>query len=390
MSSGNLFDWSLPISQVSTECEDLTERMPAKETESGKANRSLNWCFTLNNPWLNCIQQEQNTSDTSERILNIFRLQELPFLTPSSCLYPIKTCVWQLERGSSGTLHLQGYLEMHSSQRFSTMQDIFNGKAHLEKRKKTRLRAIAYCAKDDDGLTTEDREKYNDTGPWFYTTKDETLSDLLEKAKTANASRSDRKFAKFVESVKAGDDDLALTDKYGPLFSRNLIFVDRLRIRLTAPRAWKTKVYVIQGPTGCGKSKMAYDEFGPNIYTKPCGEWWDCYDRHETVLLDEFYGGIKWSIFLQLLDRYQLLVPIKSAFRQFVAKTIIITTNGIPCKWYKFNYAQVARRITEYRVWNEDTKQFDVFDNSDSTSESDSMRVYLSAYNKMKDYHNKN
>lgn len=399
MSSPNLSDFSLPISQYSTECEDITERMPVSQSGrnqvSGAANRSLNWCFTINNPCQNIIHNRTCTDPSIGIITSSSSpwINVPPFFKPSGLRFQIKTCVWQLERGSSGTLHLQGYMEMKSSQRFTTMRDCFGGRAHLEKRKGTRLQAIAYCAKKDNGIRQEDLEAFdNDVGPWFYSSKEppETLEELLKKAEAGQETRSEKKFKKLVESVKQGDDDLQLTEKYGPLYAKNMFFVDRLRLRLTPPRSWKTDVIIIQGPSGCGKSKWCYDQFGYNqVYPKPVGDWWDNYDRHEVVLLDDFYGGFRWTFFLQLLDRYPLLVPIKSAFRQFVGKTIVITTNGIPCKWYKFNYAQIARRVKEYRVWNTETQSFDVFDNSLSNCDEDNMRVYLTAYNHMTDYHNK-
>ena len=270
MSSPILSDFSLPISQYSTECEDITERMPVSQTGEnnsslvnrniGAANRSLNWCFTLNNPLCH-TSSNQTSTVLSIGIANSSDsawINEPPFFVPSKLRFPIKTCVWQLERGSSKTLHLQGYMEMRSSQRFTTMRECLNGKAHLEKRKGTRLQAIAYCAKKENGLSDQDLETFNnDVGPWFYSTKDppEDLEELLKKAETSQETRSEKRFKKMVEDVKQGQDDIQLTDKYGALFARNMFFVDRLRLRLTPARSWKTQVIILQGPSGCGKSK---------------------------------------------------------------------------------------------------------------------------------------
>ena len=68
------------------------------------------------------------------------------------------------------------------------------------------------------------------------------------------------------------------------------------------------KVYVIWGGAGTGKTKRAHDA-DPDVYTllyatrrskitMPAGGWWDGYEQEETLLIGEFYGGIKHSLFL--------------------------------------------------------------------------------------------
>ncbi len=90
-------------------------------------SRSRNWCFTLNTP-------ESN---------------ELP---PHADL---RYAVWQLERGASGTAHLQGYAEFSKPMRLNACKS-WLPTAHFEPRRGTRQQAVTYCKKDDSRLE----------GPW--------------------------------------------------------------------------------------------------------------------------------------------------------------------------------------------------------------------------------
>ena len=66
------------------------------------------------------------------------------------------------------------------------------------------------------------------------------------------------------------------------------------------------------------------------------------------VVLDDFYGWLKYSQLLNLLDRYPMQVEVKGAKREFLAKEIIITSNKSPVEWYdseKVDIAPLLRRL---------------------------------------------
>lgn len=115
------------------------------------------------------------------------------------------------------------------------------------------------------------------------------------------------------------------------------------------------RVTVFYGPTGTGKS-WAADELAPDAYRLPpqqsasgCG-WWDAYDGQSTVIIDEFYGQLRWSFMLQLLDRYPLRVESKGGSCEFVGRHLIFTSNKPPWEWYdqtKMNLGPLKRRVTE-------------------------------------------
>ena len=104
-------------------------------------------------------------------------------------------------------------------------------------------------------------------------------------------------------------------------------------IRLTRPipeRDFKTEVRFYYGRPGSGKSRRALTEAkatGGRIYYKPRGDWWDGYKQHECVIIDDFYGWIKYDDLLKICDRYPYQVPVKGSFEQFTSKYIWITSN---------------------------------------------------------------
>ena len=53
------------------------------------------------------------------------------------------------------------------------------------------------------------------------------------------------------------------------------------------------------------------------------------------MVLDDFYGWIKFDEMLRLLDRYPLLVETKGGTTHFTSRFIHITSNKHPSSWYK-------------------------------------------------------
>jgi hypothetical protein len=129
-------------------------------------------------------------------------------------------------------------------------------------------------------------------------------------------------------------------------------YVD-IRATFTEPRDWKTYVTHIYGPTGSGKSRYVHEKYGAKGYYPMRVSnrgWWDDYDNHEIVLIDDFKGWLMVAEMLDLLDRYPMTVQIKGGRAQFVAKRIYITSvHGMSTWWNKEalgdRYAELARRI---------------------------------------------
>lgn len=96
----------------------------------------------------------------------------------------------------------------------------------------------------------------------------------------------------------------------------------------------------IWGPTGTGKSHMAFDGFNPEThfvypYDK---DWWDGYKGQPIVIFNEFRGAehISFGRLLNLIDKYPIVVSRRGREPvPFLAKEIIITSSLHPSVAYQ-------------------------------------------------------
>nr|WAE42768.1 MAG: replication associated protein [Cressdnaviricota sp.] len=260
---------------------------------------SCNWVFTLH--WPSVENSDDNPEDW----------QGVQYL------------VYQLEQGGvTGMIHFQGYLIMKNKVRLSAMKKL-NPRATWAIRAGTHDEARAYCVKEG-----------RLDGPY-------ELGQPPAQGKRNDLLEVKRKIDTGATMLEIADAHFGNWVRYHKAFTiyRNMHLPDRHHV---------TECRVYWGPTGVGKSRRAHVE-APGSYVVPRGDWWDGYDAHETVIIDEFYGWIQYSLLLNVLDRYPLLVPFKGGFSKFVAKLVIITSNKPPTDWYRnpgCDYAPLARRFT--------------------------------------------
>lgn len=279
-----------------------------------------NWMFTLNNP-----DGEIDFSDFPE----------------------ITYAIYQHEMGENGTPHFQGYLELSKKCRLSAMKKILPG-AHFEARRGTQKEAIDYCSKEDTRLE----------GPWTYGTLKEQgkRSDLLTVKRRLDEGISEKEIA----------------DEHFPTWARYYKSIREYKRLKTPHREAKTAVIVIVGPTGTGKSYTARETL-PTAYWKDNSLWWDGYDSNPHVIIDEFYGWIKFDQLLRLLDENPMQVEYKGGHYNFVAEKLIITSNKPPHQWYgdKCYFPALKRRIdkiilkpdTETKIEFTDYSEFEEYIN---------------------------
>lgn len=284
------------------------------------SGQARHWLFTLNNP---------SDEDIREASTYVRRdvVREQCFLGCQNCEREISYGIWQLECGEQGTVHLQGYLEFVKPIRLSQLRTLLP-RAHWDQRRGSREQARDYCRKDDTRLS----------GPWEF-----------GSFGPAQGKRNDLLNAKLL--IDSGFSMREVSDQCFPVFirhSKGLYEYKRLRLE---PRNWKSFVFVLYGPPRSGKSTFVHAN-APNAYwLQPPSQgtqvWWDGYDGHEDVVIDEFSGWLPWDLLLRLLDAYQLFVQTKGGQAQFVAKRIWITSNKHPNEWYSsiFNYAALRRRL---------------------------------------------
>jgi hypothetical protein len=111
-------------------------------------------------------------------------------------------------------------------------------------------------------------------------------------------------------------------------------------------------VKVFHGESGTGKSLKAvteaYDKYGrDDVYIKKDGtKWWDGYDAHKCVILDDFRASW-WCLtyMLSLMDRYPFRVEYKGGYRQMRAVAVYITCILHPDSWYSHASGEPLRQI---------------------------------------------
>lgn len=249
----------------------------------------------------------------------------------------LKYLICQLEAcPKSGRLHVQGYAEYDKMMTLKQVKNHLGQDVHLEKRAGSQEQAINYCTK------TESRVK--DYEPF----------SIGKKAQ--QGERTDlKKSAKLIEEGWSVEDII----KQDGNMLRYIKHLKEYKAMIDKPRDRNEEVIVevIVGEPGTGKTRYVYDK-EPDLFVMPetqnSNVWFDGYQGQEAVLFDDFYGGIKYSSILRLLDRYPLKVPVKGGFVQWKPKRIYITSNQHPDKWYKIkDIKALKRRISKISNFEE-------------------------------------
>jgi len=298
--------------------------------------QKTNWCFTINNP----------------------QVQDL--LCIQTNLPKIKYLIANLEKGENQTPHYQGYLELTRSQRLQTVRLILP-RAHLEPRGGTRQQAIQYCLKDLDlqQQCLRDQILINSTTdiqdcPSTIMCTSEKLPESFELSLLIPTSTKTTRAVNLLQMkkmIEEGKTDKDLAEFSFSTYVSCYRALNYYRLICSVPRTKKTKVLVLQGPTGTGKSHWAMETF-PDSYWKQRSQWWDGYTNQKHVIIDEFYGWLPFDLCLRLCDRYPLHVETKGGNVNFIAETIIFTTNNLPSSWWKNSYFQsFIRRVDEWHIF---------------------------------------
>ena len=257
--------------------------------------------------------------------------------------------VCQLETApSTGTVHLQGAVTFKTVVRRQAVAN-FLSKAWVQQRKGSIQECVEYCTKDETRLD----------GPW----------EFGERPTGQEAGRKNLPGAKLKEIYDLMTDGTTL-DEIMALYPADFIRMERniraVWTRLTQKRAsgprLDLKVIVLNGPTGSGKTRTAFELAGGYdadkvfVVQKTTGKgqtvWWNGYESQPTVILDEFDDTwYSYKELLRVLDVHPYRCDTKGGFVWLAATTIIITSCRPPRMWYaeQVERAELERRISEVR-----------------------------------------
>lgn len=293
-------------------------------------SRKARWCFTTNN-W--------KDDDVSKLRLLGYSLSSNGFLIFGFEVAP-----------NTGTKHLQGYVRFPTPRCFNTVRLLLPNGSHIEPARGTETDNYKYCSKST---------KFEEYG-----------------TKRSQGQRSDLNQA-IHEMLHEGRTIREVAENYPCVFVRNYRGISELRhiLRPVHPRSDRSDVYILWGPTRTGKSRAA-KKIAENTttYYKNRSNWWHGYRQEETVIIDDFYGWIKWDELLKICDRYPYKVETKGGYEEFTSKTIIITSNIHPNQWYKFAgydpapllsdrinaLVETGSQILKIKTFNEDSKERDI------------------------------
>lgn len=222
---------------------------------------------------------------------------------------------------TTGTPHLQGYIMYNNARSFnSVIKDFPN--AHIEIARGTPTQNFEYCSKSG---------KYEERG----------------QRPRGKGSRSDIEQVKTL--VKEGSnmrEILEVTTSY-----QSIRYAETLLKYYEKGRDWEPEVIWCYGPTGSGKSRWCVEQCGDDYYISMNKlKWWEGYDSHTNVIIDEFRGDYcTYHELLRILDRYPYRIEVKGGSRQLLAKRIFITSCYHPSMVYKTHedVGQLLRRISQ-------------------------------------------
>lgn len=274
-----------------------------------RGNAAKRWCFTVNNP--GSVGQDTTVA----------RLRQLQ--ADGSAIY----YVVGRETGTSGTPHLQGYVELSKKQRLSWLKGNIDARAHWEVSRGTSAQAADYCKKDGD---------YVEGG---------------EPLVSNQGARTDIETAKAL--IDSGSSLLDVADEcFGVYLKYERAIKSYIDLR-TTPRDFASEVFVYYGGTGTGKTRRVHESETDLWVACDNGlKWFDGYHGQEAVLFDDFVSvqNVKFGFLLQLLDRYPLKVPVKGGFVNWAPRRIYFTSNLKVEDWYtgvtQAQAAALRRRIT--------------------------------------------
>lgn len=229
---------------------------------------------------------------------------EKPSLLPQGIVY----MKGQAERGEGGFEHWQFVVVTHRKCRASAVKRKFGQSAHVEVTRSAA--ANEYVWKDDTSMGEETRFEIG----------------------TMPIQRNEKKdWEQVWNNAKRG----ALMEIPADIRVRSYKTLRQIEKDHMDPVAMVRKTVVYWGASGLGKSRRAWYEATFRAYPKsPTSIYWDGYQGHDNVVIDEFRGGINISHMLRWLDRYPVCVECKFGACILAAKSIWITSNIPPEDWY--------------------------------------------------------
>lgn len=252
--------------------------------------RARRWCFTINNP-------DDETVPT------------LQSLVPGR----VRFLVYGRERApTTGTSHIQGYLELATSVRRTQVLSLLPGGPHVEVARGDWQQNRDYCLKEGDGEalgTPTTQGQRTDLATAAETVRLHGLKRCAEEHPTT--------FIKYHKGFAA---------------YRNLV----LERDTSFENRKKPYVEVHWGRTSTGKTSFVWEDAEKHgrVWWHVADKWFCGYDGHECAIFDDVPSGVPLTLFLKLLRGVPVDPESKGSRVPFCPKRVYITSNLDPRHWY--------------------------------------------------------
>lgn len=273
-----------------------------KMTQKAKA---CNWCFTINN------YQPADITDLE----NVRQHKEFRYM------------VYQYEKGANGTPHIQGYVQFKRAMQAQWIWKRIKQNCKPQRASQNE-QARDYCMKKDETYVE---------GPWEWgkfcgyagerTDIEQVMSDVREGTTMIDIAESNPE----------------TYFRYGRAIREYKFLVNQQK----AQQFREVHVEVIYGDAGVGKTRSVYDRYGyKDVFKLDKSErvWFDGYEGHDVLLMDDFYGWIYYGMILHILDGHPQRIEIKGGFTMANWTKVVITSNKHPSEWYSEGMTPALKR----------------------------------------------
>lgn len=274
----------------------------------------------------------------------------------------VKWIIVAKETGSNGTPHLQGACILGTQCTLSKLKTLTGFKrAHIECMRGTPEESRMYCTKEDKAAFQ--------------------MGTMPAPGKRTDISQA-------VSRIQGGESlkDLSADEAGGIAIVKFHKGLTILRSLTRPPRTGAPGVFWFYGPTGVGKTRVAYKCARAlcqlrgmpktDVWISSGGlRWFDGYDGHTCAIFDDFRAKhvSSFAFLLRLLDRYPVSCEFKGGFVSWTPSFIFITCPEPPEVLFSTRKEHVPEDIAQLN--RRISKQFEISDILDKPSRSDFVRT---------------
>ena len=242
-------------------------------------------------------------------------------------------CIGKEIAPTTGTPHLQIYAELKFQKRIGALRREFPG-SHILFARGSQQQCMVYCQKDDN---------------W------------VERGTTCQPGRPQVDRYKIRELVSARVSLVEAYEQHDMTFN-DVKFYEKVEQIVNFPKPpirEEREVIWICGDSGSGKTQLAQQLAGDDVFVKGGDKWWDGHMNEDTILLDDWRPSEYWRAdrTLRILGGIRERVEVKGGSHWLSCKRIIITCCDRPEDIWEKNHSkeqvkQLLRRISKtYVCW---------------------------------------